>query len=317
LALSVLAQRPSCSPAPLHRLARLTKCCTTPNIPAWAIGKRLVQVALAILAAAAAIAAPVQSAQLEQAVGRCGGEVNPTPLSIAQRLLYNGEYEQAAAVTREACGSADTLALCEVRTSALLLDLKRAFGESRNKQKALKACFACQQLMPVFLADTARGQDTARALLKEAPDDEAARFLLAKLDLNFVWLQLGVLGRKTGWHEYWEARSLLDKILIANPSHLRARVARAWIDYIVDTRVPFGTRWLLGGGNKKRGLLTMQSAASADGDFFARTEAAFALWDVQTREKRIADAVITAQRLACDFPDNPELQRFLAEARQN
>jgi hypothetical protein len=34
---------------------------------------------------------------------------------------------------------------------------------------------------------------------------------------------------------------------------LRARVARAWIDYIVDTRMPLGTRWLLGGGNKNAG----------------------------------------------------------------
>jgi len=61
-------------------------------------------------------------------------------------------------------------------------------------------------------------------------------FFLGKLDLNYVWLQLGPLRRKTGWDEYWEARRSLDAVLKANPRHVRARVARAWIDYIVDTR---------------------------------------------------------------------------------
>ena len=123
--------------------------------------------------------------------------------------------------------------------------------------------------MAAFVADTTRGQTVARATLRAKPDDDAALFLLAKLGLNYVWLQLGVLGRKTGWGQYWEARRSVDEVLAADPSHLRARVARAWIDYIVDTRMPFGTRWLLGGGNKRRGLLMMRQAASADGDFYA------------------------------------------------
>ena len=136
-------------------------------------------------------------------------------------------------------------------------------------------------------------------------------FLLSKLGLNHVWLHLGTLGRKTGWNEYWEARKTLDRILKQNPTHVRARVARAWIDYIVDTKMPRGTRWLLGGGNKKRGLLAVRDAANTDAEFFARTEARFAWWDMQVRERNIPEAVVTARTLVRDFPENTELTRFL------
>jgi hypothetical protein len=129
--------------------------------------------------------------------------------------------------------------------------------------------------------------------------------------LNYVWLQLGTLGRKTGWDQYWEARKSLDVLLKRNPAHVRARVARAWIDYIVDTRMPRGTRWLLGGGNRKRALAVIQSAANADADFFVHTEAAFALWDLQVRERNLTEAAELARILTRDFPENPELASFL------
>ena len=264
----------------------------------------------ALLTAGALLAAHVATAQSDRTSDQCGGEVDRTPLSLAQRLFYNGDYAQAAALTSTACGSADSLELCELRTSALLMRLKRDLGEAHQEDPS-QTCVRCQQLIASFVADTARGQTAARARLRTDAADEATQFLLAKLDLNYVWLQLGVLGRKTGWREYWEARRSVDKVLKTNPSHLRARVARAWIDYIVDTRMPLGTRWLLGGGDKKRGLLTIREAARADGHFYARAEAAFALWDVQIREKQIEEAVVTARRLSCDFPANEELRRFL------
>jgi hypothetical protein len=164
----------------------------------------------------------------------------------------------------------------------------------------------------VFVADTRRAQQIARALVAASPSDEDALFLLGRLDLNYVWLQLGTLGKKTGWGEYWEARKSLDKVLKQNPGHLRAKVARAWIDYIVDTKAPRGTRWILGGGNKKKGLQAVREAATADAGLYVRAEAGFALWDMQVREKKIADAVATARLLAEDFPTNPDLQKFLA-----
>jgi hypothetical protein len=151
----------------------------------------------------------------------------------------------------------------------------------------------------------------ARVRVQSAPDDVTARFFLGKINLNYVWLQLGTLGRRTGWDEYWEARRSMDAVLARNPAHVRARVARAWIDYIVDTRMPFGTKWLLGGGNRKGALLTLQDAAKADADFFVHTEARFAVWELQVRERNVPAAIAVARGLAVDFPENPELARYL------
>jgi hypothetical protein len=76
--------------------------------------------------------------------------------------------------------------------------------------------------------------------------------------------------------------------------------------------VGHGVRWLLGGGNKKRGLLAVREVAeSGDGEFFDQVEAMFALWDMQVRERGVAGAVATARTLARDFPENRELRKFL------
>jgi hypothetical protein len=90
-----------------------------------------------------------------------------------------------------------------------------------------------------------------------------------------------------------------------------ANVARAWIDYIVDTKMPWGTKWLLGGGNRKRALTTMSDAAQVEADFYTHAEAEFALWNVQVREGDMPRATEVARRLVRDFPDNPELTAFL------
>jgi hypothetical protein len=229
-----------------------------------------------------------------------------------QRLFYNGRYEAAVALVLPLCTTAPVdLNACELTTAALHFQIRRALGMP-NTPKPLKACTECPPLLATFLAVTERGQAAARETLKAKPSDDATLFLLGKLNLNFVWLQLGTLGKKTGWKEYWEARNLLDDLVKRKPEMIRARVARAWIDYIVDTRMPRGTRWLLGGGDKKKGLRIVREAANTPAEFFASTEAVFALWDMQVREKQIQDAVVTAHRLAKDFPENEELAKFLA-----
>src|SRR5688572_6091714 len=247
-----------------------------------------------------------------------GGSAHAQSLDEAQRLFYNGRYE-ASASEALAVRTADpeNLAAAELRSSALLFQLKRLFGEVSNKDTstddAWKQCAVCPAIMTSFLAENAHGQAVARARLVKDPADETALFYLGKLDLNYVWLQLGTLGRKTGWSEYWEARKSLDSVLKRNPEHVRARVARAWIDYIVDTKLPRGTKWLLGGGNKKRGLLVVREAAQTEADFYVLAEAGFALWDMQVREKNFTEALTTAKRLSRDFPDNRELTRFIAQ----
>ena len=239
-------------------------------------------------------------------------------LDEAQRMFYNGRYADAALLTRDLCtAEADTLAACELRTSALLFQLRQALGGSPDREQAFTQCAACPELLSTFVTETRRVQVIARARLEMDPGDEETLFFLGKLDLNYVWLQLGTLGRKTGWDEYWEARRSLDKVLKQNPHHVRAKVARAWIDYIVDTKMPRGTRWLLGGGNKKRGLRAVREAAAVEADLFVRAEAGFALWDMQVRESNIAEARATAATLAEDFPDNPELRRFLEASVQS
>ncbi len=232
-------------------------------------------------------------------------------LADAQALFYNGHYESAAALTRTLAAEEGELAIYELRTSALLFQIRRAIGEPKDKEKAFKQCAPCPALMTEFMADLGLGQAAARAILKAAPRDETALFFLGKLDLNYVWLVLGTLGRRTGWNEYWEARHSLDAVLVDHPQHLRARVARAWIDYIVDTRMPWGTGWLLGGGNKKKALAAMHEAADNHDDFYDGAEALFGLWDMQVREKDFSGALVTASRLAAIFPRNPDVTKFI------
>ena len=238
--------------------------------------------------------------------------VDRPSLSDAQRSFYNARYAAAAAMLLELRSEQpEDLAAYELRTSALLFQLKAALGDQANREKAFKACETCSALMAAFLSDTSKGQALTRARLSADPADEAALFFLGKLNLNYVWLQLGPLGRKTGWNEYWEARRSLDAVLKRNPGHVRARVARAWIDYIVDTRMPWGTSWLLGGGNKKRAFIAMREAASTEADFYTEVEAEFALWDLHVRERKMTEAVEIARGLSRQFPENPELAKFL------
>ena len=125
---------------------------------------------------------------------------SPTTLQEAQRFFYNGDYDTAATATLALCAARpDDLAACELRTSTLLFQIKKALGEQENidKTTAWKLCAACPALMSAFLAETVRGQTLARARLEINPDHEDTLFFLGKLDLNYVWLQLGTLGRKT------------------------------------------------------------------------------------------------------------------------
>ena len=237
-------------------------------------------------------------------------------LESAQREYYNARYLSAAEITRETCATdVNGLAACELRTSALHFQIKALLGQEANRDKAWKQCAACPELFSDFKAALARGQTLARARLLEQPTDDETLFLLGKLNLNYVWLQLGTLGHKTGWDEYWEARRAIEKVRLRQPAHVRARVAWGWIDYILATKMPRGTRWLLGGANKKRGLLAVREAVGMEADFFTRTEARFALWEMQVRERDTAGALASAGILIRDFPENQDLRRFIEAHR--
>jgi tetratricopeptide (TPR) repeat protein len=250
--------------------------------------------------------------------GPSGGALTPAPgqeltgLRLAQHHFYSARYvvaaETAAPLTKS---GPDELAAYELRTSALHFQIKRLLGDATNKGRALKQCTECAGLLDAFMKDVTAGKAKARAILKTEPQNTAVLFYLGKIDLNYVWMQLSTLGRRTGWGEYWNARRSMDAVLKLDPKNTRARVARAWIDYIVDTRVPFGTQWILGGGDRKRALRNITEAAAAAADPFDRAEAEFGLWEMLVQEKRRPEAVEVAKRLLRDFPDNTDLQRFV------
>jgi len=271
-----------------------------------AIGGLIVAVCIGAITGAQA-SAPAQS-DLEHAAL----PLDHQTLTDAQRLFYNARYEAAASMALALrVPNTDDLANDELRSSALLFQLKALLERSSDKDRALKNCATCPDLIAAFLADVHHGQNMARMILQSNASDEAALFFLGKLDLNYVWLQLGPLHRRTGWDEYWEARRSLDAVLRQNPRHVRARVARAWIDYIVDTKMPWGSRWVLGGGNRKQALADVRDAAQMESEFFSHVEAEFALWDMEVRERDVASATDVARRLAHEFPDNRELAAFL------
>jgi len=241
--------------------------------------------------------------------------LEPPAIPDAQRLFYNARYEETAALALVLRGSGiDNAAIAELRGSALLFQLKELL-EGGPKEAKVSDCATCPPLIADFLAEFNRGRGLARTALALDPHDDTALFCLGKIDLNYVWLQLGLLHRKTGWDEYWEARESLDELLRRNPGHVRAKIARAWIAYIVDTRMPWGTRWLLGGGDRKQALVDMRAAVEMDTDVFTHAEAEFALWDIEVRERDMPRATEAARRLARDFPENRKVAAFL-DARE-
>jgi tetratricopeptide (TPR) repeat protein len=238
----------------------------------------------------------------------------PPTLDAAQQLFYNARYAEAAQMALAVrTAQPDDLGAYELRTSALHFQIKRAIGDPPDKAKALAGCAICPEVLTAFADETSKGLAVARARLAADPQDLSAMFFVGKLDLNHLWLHLGTLGKKTGWDEYWEARKSLDAVLKANPDHIRARVARAWMDYIVGTKVPWGTRWLLGGGNKKKGLAVVAEAAQMKTDFFVQAEARFGLWEMLVREKRVKEALAAARELHEQFPENPEVTRYIEQ----
>ena len=128
-----------------------------------------------------------------------GSTAPASALDAAQHLFYSGKYVEAIAATaplRQVQASA--LGAYELRTSALHFRIKRLLGSAKDKEAAFKQCQSCPDLLKEFMADATAGRALAREGLKGAPRDEARLYLLAKLDLNEVWLNNSTLGRRKG-----------------------------------------------------------------------------------------------------------------------
>jgi hypothetical protein len=83
------------------------------------------------------------------------------------------------------------------------------------------------------------------------------------------------------------------------------------MDYIVGTRVPWATRWVMGGGSKSRGLKMVREAAQTPADFYTQIEARFGLWEMLTRDGQRDEAVAVAKELLTQFPENKDLSKFV------
>jgi len=257
-------------------------------------------------------------------VSAAGQDVGPdrlTPnqdsLEEAARLYFNAMYQAAADMAlRLRANAPEDLATFELRSSALHLQLKRevaAAGHPRDRKRALRECAGCAALVEGVKADVNEGRRLAHDRLKADSRDRDALFFLGKVDLTHVWLHNDTLGQRTGWNEYREARRVLEDVLEQDAGHIRARVARAFIDYVVDTRVPWAFRWALGGGNRKRALATLRETRTIPATPAVHAEARFALWEMLMRDGQTDEAVQVARELSQEFPENRELRRFLAE----
>jgi hypothetical protein len=243
-------------------------------------------------------------------------------LDEGKRLFFNARYREAteAALACRPANADEELARDELHASGLLFQLRgllELHDQKRgDRQLALERCGECRELVAAFITATTHGQQAARKRLQANPSDLVALFYLGKIDLDYLWLQLGPLHRRTGWNEYWEARRSLDAVLKSDPNHVRARVARAWIDYIVDTRIPWGMRWALGGGDKREAVAILRDAADHDAGLFDHAEALFSLWQMLVRERQFVEAISVAERISAMFPGNAEVATFLEAKRR-
>ena len=99
-------------------------------------------------------------------------------LDDAQHLFYSALFQESAAAAKAiADAEPGNLAAWEVRTSALHFQLRRLFGEPKDRKAALARCAECQALLTTFLDDVNRGRAAARARIDKAPEDEEARLL--------------------------------------------------------------------------------------------------------------------------------------------
>ena len=77
-------------------------------------------------------------------------------LEDAQRMFYSGRYEDATAITSSLC-AADDLEACELRTSSLHFQIRKAIGELADRNRAWTMCSACPTCWD-FIAETDRAR---------------------------------------------------------------------------------------------------------------------------------------------------------------
>ncbi len=189
----------------------------------------------------------------------------------------------------------------EAHTSALLFRLRKQAGVNGSGLLLSKQA-PDPSTLAEFLRLQAEGVRQAERCLRDSPRNARCEFLLAKLHLNKLWLNLQVLDRKTGLGEYRSARAGLERVLVRDPNHARALTALGWIEQVVAER-SWAVRRLLGGGSHDKALAHIHRATSCSScSELDVAEAKFALAELLQREKRQKEAEPILRELRRRFP---------------
>lgn len=240
-------------------------------------------------------------------------------LIIAWEMFYQGKYEeanQAALLARSIFP--DGPESYEIHAVVLLFQLRQRVEAdgSGEKKKSVTYCTDCPMLLGEFELDEKRGIELTKAHLARNPGDHEMQYFLAKFNLNRIWLNLQVLGKKRGWKEYQEAQKSLAIVLSEEPNHVRALTASAWINFILAEQ-NFFARMLLGWGSKERAFADLGIAISCsscpEADVF---EAKFALLEMLRRGKRYSEYRLLAAELYHRFPENQSLLKIINSPNQ-
>ncbi|HEY4526037.1 MAG TPA: hypothetical protein VJL32_03000 [Candidatus Paceibacterota bacterium] len=248
--------------------------------------------------------------------------MNWSTIGLLLMLAFQGEYRARINASREMFFRQDFRAAAEqalaarellpgdpesyeARTSALLFLLKREMGTNGSEvsPKKFSDCHTCPPILELFYKEQKEGEALAQNRLRRSPGDVRFKFVLAKLKLNLIWLNLQVLKKREGLGEFKQARSLLNEVRAASPNEPRALTALAWINYAVAEKVPWALRWIVGGGSKEDAFRFLNRAvACTNCTELERAEAQFALAEMLKSEGRIGESEIVLRDLRRRFP---------------
>lgn len=247
----------------------------------------------------------------------CPGEYE-SKLSAGKELLYSARYEDTERVALEARSMCpEDPESFELRSTALILQVKMlsekySAGKTSKVENRVKICPECMQLLPLIEAEIRRGIELASAPPAVARS-ERFLFLLGRLHLNQVWAYLELEGKLVASKGHFEkGRAIIDQVIAGNPRHVRALVANAWVNYVIDTRAPFGVKWIIGGGKKEVAFRDLAAAIAFAENPYEEWEAKFGLLSILKQEKkRQAEAAALMEQLRIRFPDNLSLRLAL------
>ena len=137
-------------------------------------------------------------------------------------------------------------------------------------------------------------------------------YYLAKIDLNYLWMQFSTLGHRTGWDEYWEAKRP-DRGRAHEATHPPPGTGGPGVDGLHRGHAG-ALGHTVGDGRREPGPRAQDPAQcrSRAGDFYAKVEADFALWEMLAREGKRDEALPIAQGLLVKFPENEDLSKFVS-----